>query len=100
MNRKGQIIMKIVIAPDSFKGSASAPDAALAIERGIKKVLPESETVLVPVADGGEGTMDSLVSATGGHFVEVPVKGPMQTEVRAAFGVLGDGVTCVIEIDR
>ncbi|RKD22833.1 glycerate kinase [Ammoniphilus oxalaticus] len=90
--------MKIIIAPDSFKGSASAPEVAVAIERGVKNALPQAETVLVPVADGGEGTMDSLVSATGGHFVEVTVKGPLQAPVQAAFGVLGDGVTCVIEM--
>lgn len=96
-NRGGEI-MKIVIAPDSFKGSASALEASLAIERGIKRVLPQAETVLVPVADGGEGTMDSLVAATGGHFVEVTVKGPLQAPVQASFGVLGDGVTCVIEM--
>ncbi|MED4202958.1 glycerate kinase [Neobacillus mesonae] len=90
--------MKIVIAPDSFKGSLTALEAALAIEKGIKKVLPKAETVLVPVADGGEGTADSLVAATDGRFVDVVVKGPLLEQVQAAYGILGDQGTCVIEM--
>jgi len=90
--------MKIVIAPDSFKGSLTAVEAAQAIERGVKKVSQSIKTVLVPVADGGEGTMDSLVAATNGRMVEVSVKGPLLDFVQAAYGVLGDGQTCVIEM--
>ncbi|MBO9606760.1 MAG: glycerate kinase [Paenibacillaceae bacterium] len=90
--------MKIVIAPDSFKGSLSAPEAAKAIARGVAKAAPQAETVLVPVADGGEGTADSLVAATGGHSIAVTVAGPLGEPVRAAYGVLGDGVTCVVEM--
>lgn len=90
--------MKIVIAPDSFKGSASALAAAQSIETGIKRCLPHAETVLVPVADGGEGTMDSLVAATKGKKVEVDVTGPLGRPVKAEYGILGDGVTCVIEM--
>ncbi|UFJ43305.1 glycerate kinase [Brevibacillus humidisoli] len=90
--------MKIVIAPDSFKGSVTAMEAAVAIEQGIKNVLPDAETVLVPVADGGEGTMDSLIAATAGKKVEVLVTGPLHKPVKAAYGVLGDGSTCVIEM--
>jgi glycerate kinase len=90
--------MKIVIAPDSFKGSVSATEAARAIESGIKRFLPDAETVLVPVADGGEGTMDSLVAATKGRIVEVMVTGPFGAPVEAAYGILGDGKTCVIEM--
>ncbi|WP_257348438.1 glycerate kinase [Pseudalkalibacillus decolorationis] len=90
--------MKIVIAPDSFKGSLTALEASLAMERGIKKALPKAETVLVPVADGGEGTMDSLVAATNGRKVEVTVMGPMLDSVQAAYGILGDQETCVIEM--
>ncbi|NGQ93578.1 glycerate kinase [Brevibacillus sp. SYP-B805] len=90
--------MKIVIAPDSFKGSVSATEAALAIEKGIRNYLPQAETVLVPVADGGEGTMESLVAATQGKKVPVKVMGPLHTPVNAAYGVLGDGRTCVIEM--
>lgn len=90
--------MKIVIAPDSFKGSMTALEAAEAIERGVKKAMPSCETILVPVADGGEGTMESLVSATNGRKVEVEVKGPLSNMVTAQYGVLGDGETCVIEM--
>lgn len=90
--------MKVVIAPDSFKGSLSAIDVATAIEAGVKKVLPDAQTVLVPVADGGEGTMDSLVAATRGRQVNVTVTGPLHTPVQAAYGILGDQVTCVIEM--
>ena len=92
--------VKIVIAPDSFKGSLSALKAAEAIERGVKKAVPDAQTVLVPVADGGEGTLDSLVSATNGRKVQVKVKGPLLEPVQAEYGVLGDGETCVIEMAR
>ncbi|WP_078378797.1 glycerate kinase [Sutcliffiella halmapala] len=90
--------MKIVIAPDSFKGSLTALEVSTLIEYGIKKAVPEAETVLVPVADGGEGTMESLVAATNGKKVEVMVKGPLLEPVQAAYGVLGDEETCVIEM--
>ncbi|NEU30127.1 glycerate kinase [bacterium LRH843] len=90
--------MKIIIAPDSFKGSVSAMEAALAIEKGIKNYLPKAETVLIPVADGGEGTMDSLVDATAGKKIAAQVKGPLGTNVIAEYGQLGDGKTCIIEM--
>lgn len=90
--------MKIVIAPDSFKGSLSAEEAALAIEQGILKAIPQVETVRIPMADGGEGTVDSLISATQGTKIAVPVCGPLEEEVIAEYGVLGDGETCVIEV--
>lgn len=90
--------MKIVIAPDSFKGSMSAVDVASCMKTGIKKALSETETVLVPVADGGEGTMESLVASTEGKLIDVTVKGPLLKPVKAAYGVLGDGETCVVEM--
>ncbi|MFB4213331.1 glycerate kinase [Shouchella sp. JSM 1781072] len=90
--------MKLVIAPDSFKGSLSAVEVAAVMERAISKALPGAETVLVPAADGGEGTMDSLVAATGGKKVAVMVKGPTCQPVKAEYGVLGDNETCVIEM--
>lgn len=90
--------MKIVIAPDSFKGSLSALEAALAIERGVCKAVPQAKTAVVPVADGGEGTTDSLVAATNGRTVEATVTGPLREPVRASFGLLGDGETCVVEM--
>ncbi|HBZ11511.1 MAG TPA: glycerate kinase [Bacillus bacterium] len=90
--------MKIVIAPDSFKGSVSAFEAAMAIELGVKKSIPGAETLIVPLADGGEGTVDTLVAATGGKKNAVTVTGPLGSPVEAFYGVLGDGKTCVIEI--
>ncbi|SDN04687.1 glycerate kinase [Fictibacillus solisalsi] len=90
--------MKIVIAPDSYKGSLSAMEAAAAIERGVKKADPSIETVLVPAADGGEGTMDTLVAATAGEKKEVKVTGPLGQEVVASYGVLGGTRMCVIEM--
>lgn len=90
--------IKIVIAPDSFKGSVAALEAALSIERGIKKAYPEADTVVVPLADGGEGTMDTLLSATSGKKVAVEVTGPLGKPIEAYYGVLGGRKTCVIEM--
>lgn len=73
-------------------------EAAIAIEKGIKNYLPFAETVLVPVADGGEGTMDSLVEATAGKKVQTKVRGPLDNTEIAEYGVLGDGETCIIEM--
>ncbi|PKV03709.1 glycerate kinase [Bifidobacterium pseudolongum] len=90
--------MKIIIAPDSFKGCMSARQAAEAMERGIRDVLPDAECVLVPMADGGEGTVQSLVDATSGTLLEATVTGPLGTPVHAQYGMLGDGCTAVIEM--
>ncbi|MFC3040781.1 glycerate kinase [Virgibacillus xinjiangensis] len=90
--------MKIVIAPDSFKGSLTAVEAADAIRKGIRKAIPDAEAVCLPVADGGEGTMETLVTATSGEVRKVLVTGPLGNDVEAEYGVLGDGRTCVIEM--
>ncbi|MBA4550108.1 glycerate kinase [Thermoactinomyces intermedius] len=90
--------MKIVIAPDSFKESMSAMDAACAIEKGFKQVLPDAEYVKVPMADGGEGTVRSLVDATGGEIRKETVTGPLGTAVEAFYGLTGDRKTAVIEM--
>ncbi|WP_062270240.1 glycerate kinase [Endozoicomonas arenosclerae] len=92
--------MKIVIAPDSFKECLTAAQVAAAIETGFKQIIPDAEYVKVPVADGGEGTLQSLVDATGGRLIEVPVTGPLGNQMHAEFGVLGDGKTAVIEMAR
>lgn len=92
--------MKIVVAPDSFKGSLSAVEAARAIEGGIKKAFPDAKTLCIPVADGGEGTLDTLVAATNGKKVPVIVTGPIGQKVAAEYGILGDGKTCVIEMAK
>ncbi|MFK9093801.1 glycerate kinase [Bacillus salipaludis] len=90
--------MKIVIAPDSFKGSVTALEAALSIEKGIKNAFPFADTTLIPMADGGEGTMDNLVASTKGHKVPVTVTGPLGKQVEAFYGVLSDKETCIIEM--
>lgn len=90
--------MRIVIAPDSFKGSLSSLEVAQAMERGVKRVLPQSTTVLLPLSDGGEGLVDSLVVASGGKLVEYEVQGPLGSPVTAQMGLLGDGETAVIEM--
>jgi glycerate kinase len=90
--------MRFVIAPDSFKGSASAREVAQAIAEGLKAALPDAVCDLVPMADGGEGTVDALVAATGGRIVSVRVTGPLGEPVDAFFGILGDGETAVIEM--
>ncbi|WP_040206746.1 glycerate kinase [Neobacillus jeddahensis] len=90
--------MKIVIAPDSFKESLTALEAAEAIEKGFKRILPDAEYVKVPMADGGEGTVQSLVDATGGKIITKTVTGPLGQPVDAFFGILGDKTTAVIEM--
>lgn len=89
--------MRVVIAPDSFKGSLSSKQVSLAMERGIKRFDPHIETILLPMADGGEGTTESLVFATNGKKKQVEVIGPDRKRVKAQYGVLGDHETCVIE---
>jgi glycerate 2-kinase len=95
-----EVPMKIVIAPDSFKGSMSSVMAANSIEKGVLRAFPEAETILLPVGDGGEGTLDTLVAATEGYTVSVYVKGPLGDMVKAEYGILGDGETCVIEMAK
>jgi glycerate kinase len=90
--------MRIVVAPDSYKGSVSALGVAEAIERGIHAVFPDAEVLKVPIADGGEGTVEALVAATGGRLQHTEVPGPLGEPVRATWGVLGDGQTAVIEM--
>lgn len=90
--------MKIVIAPDSFKESLSALEVCNAIEAGIYKLLDKVEIVKIPMADGGEGTVETLVEATNGVIERVTVIGPLGTAVSSFFGILGDGKTAVIEM--
>ncbi|MGM0899016.1 MAG: glycerate kinase [Bacillota bacterium] len=90
--------MRIIVAPDSFKGSMTAKAAAKAMAVGIRDALPECEVIELPAADGGEGTMVNLVAATNGQIVEKQVAGPLGKTVLAGYGVLGNGRTCVVEI--
>lgn len=90
--------MKIVIAPDSFKGSLSAAEVCKAIEVGIRSYFHDAEIVGIPMADGGEGTVETLVEATKGIIHNVWVTGPLGLPVSSFFGILGDGKTAVIEM--
>lgn len=90
--------MKIVIAPDSFKESLSAMQVAEAIEQGFSEIFPQAEYIKLPMADGGEGTVESMVAATGGERVHVNVTGPLGLPVNGFFGWMGDGETAVIEM--
>ena len=90
--------MKVVVAPNSYKGSLSALAVAEAMERGVHAVFPDATVEKVPIADGGEGTVDALIVATGGRALETDVHGPLGEPVRARWGVLGGGGTAVIEM--
>ncbi|MFT8972906.1 glycerate kinase [Zymomonas mobilis] len=90
--------MKFLLAPDSFKGSLTAKEAALAMERAIQKILPEAETVILPMADGGEGTVQSLIDATQGRRISEMVMNPLMQPVMADYGIFGDGKTAIIEM--
>ncbi len=92
--------MKIVIAPQAFKGSISALDAAEAMRKGILAVFPDADVTLVPVADGGDGTLETLVEGSGGEIREAEVTGPLGERRTAEWGAMGDGVTAVIEMAR
>ena len=90
--------MKIVIAPDSFKESLTALEVANAIETGFKRIFPNAEYVKLPMADGGEGTVQSLVDATQGRLIEAEVTAPLGNQVKSFFGLSGDGKTAIIEM--
>ncbi len=90
--------IRVVVAPDSFKGSLSAVEAALAMERGVLAAWPDAAVEKLPIADGGEGTVEAMVLATGGCFRTSTVRGPLGEPVVARWGVLGDGRTAVLEM--
>jgi len=90
--------MKIVIAPQGFKGNLTALEVARAIEKGVKRIVPDAVTTLKPMADGGEGTVQALVDATGGKIMVSEVTDPLGGRVKAHWGILRDKVTAVIEM--
>ena len=91
-------MMKVLVAPDSFKGSLSADAVAQAIAEGLRLVWPDAVIEQVPMADGGEGTVDALVAATAGRKRSITATGPLGETVEATFGLLGDGRTAVLEM--
>ncbi len=90
--------MKVVVAIDSFKGSLSSYELGETIENGIKKVYGNAEVTKVPIADGGEGTVEALVEGTGGEFIDIEVMGPLMRPVTARYGIMGNGKTAVMEM--
>lgn len=90
LGKQRRQIMKILIAIDSFKGSLSSKEAGEAIKSGILRVIPDAEVLISPLADGGEGTVETLVEALGGSLETVRVKGPLFQEVEARYGILSD----------
>ncbi len=91
-------IMNILIAPDSFKDCLSAREVALNIEAGIRRAMPAANIKMLPLADGGEGTVEALVEATGGEIINVVVHDPLMRSINSFFGVLGDIKTAIIEM--
>ncbi|MER5766312.1 glycerate kinase [Streptomyces sp. NPDC001985] len=90
--------MRVVIAPDSFKGSLTATSVCAAIETGVRRALPDADVVRVPMADGGEGTLDCILGATGGEEIGLTVSGPLGWPVRARYGLAADGRSAVVEL--
>jgi glycerate 2-kinase len=90
--------MRILIAPQSLKGSLTAAEAGSAIAQGVRTIYPMAEIEVVPVADGGEGTVQALVDASNGKIIQKMVPGPLGEPVPAFFGLMGDGSTAVIEM--
>ncbi|CAM3721058.1 glycerate kinase [Mesobacillus zeae] len=90
--------MRIVIAPDSFKESLTAYEAACSIEKGFRQVFPEAEYIKMPMADGGEGTVKAMIHAIGGEIIQTTVTGPLGTKTEAFFGLIGSRKTAVIEM--
>src|SRR5476651_1022199 len=90
--------MKIIVAPNAFKGSLSATQAAKAIARGVREVLPDAEVVEIPVADGGEGTVEALVSAHRGTYEWLTVEGPLGDPVLVSYGLIDGGKTAAVEL--
>ena len=90
--------LRIVISPQAFKHSIGAREAALAIQRGVLSASPDAETILIPVADGGDGTLAALIDTTGGAYHEATVTGPLGDPLVARWGVMGDDETAVIEM--
>src|SRR5256885_15295582 len=92
--------MRVVIAPNAFKGSLSALDAAEAIAEGVRAAAPDADLVLVPIADGGDGTVDALVVATEGERRSLRARGPLGDPVDAGYGVIDTGSPAVIEMAK
>ena len=92
--------LKFILAPDSFKESMSAKEVCDAMEKGIRRVFIDADCIRVPMADGGEGTLEALVDATDGKIIKQYVTGPLGQKIEAAYGILGDGKIVIIEMAK
>ena len=92
--------LKILVAPNAFKESLSAIDAARSIAKGVRRGLPNARITEVPIADGGDGTLEAVISGTGGRILRTRVTGPLGNRITAEYGITGDGETAVIEMSR
>ena len=90
--------MKVTVAIDSFKGSLSTLEAGEAAKVGILRVCPDAEVVISPLADGGEGTVDAVLSALSGERVSIPVTGPLGETVVAEYGIIPERRLAVLEM--
>ena len=99
MSRRRQSL-KILVAPNALKESLSAIDAAHAIARGVRRGLPNARVIEIPIADGGDGTLEAVISGTGGRILKKRIVGPLGNSITAEFGITGDGKTVVIEMSR
>lgn len=90
--------MRILIAPDSYKNALSALEVAKSLKSGLQKVFQDAEFEILPMADGGEGTVEALIDATQGQMIKTPVCDPLMRPIESSFGITGDGVTAVIEM--
>src|SRR5689334_18213621 len=92
--------LRILVAPNAFKESLSAIDAARAIAKGVRRGLPNARVTEVPIADGGDGTLEAVISGTGGRILKARVTGPLGNSITAEYGITGNGKTAVIEMSR
>ena len=92
--------LRILIAPNAFKESVSAIEAARCMAKGVRKGLPNARIIEVPIADGGDGTLEAVISGTSGRILTAKVTGPLGNKISAAYGITGDGKTAVIEMSR
>src|SRR3989454_11945388 len=90
--------MRVVVAPNAFKGTLTASEAAAAIALGVREVFPDAEVVEVPVADGGDGTVEALVSANHGDYRAAQVEGPLGDPGSAQHGLIESGRKAVVEL--
>lgn len=90
--------MKFILAPDSFKESMTAKEVCISMEKGIKNIIRDAQCIHVPMADGGEGTLETLINTTNGKIIKTYVTGPLGKKLESRFGILGDGETAVIEM--